>query len=181
MTVKDAAGTTHVIPGSRRGAPRRLTLKPVPDPGYARDMEQELTIGELAQKVDIRHSTIRYYERTGLLSPAGRTEGNYRYYGEEEVERLGFIRAAQASGLRLDDIKALLDFRDGSVNPCAAVKELIEARLFEVNQQMKALRHVQRVLKSFAATCEEASSGSEECPVIEELSLSASRSLERRK
>ena len=139
-----------------------------------------MSIGKLAKAVGVRDSTVRYYERAGLLLPAGRTPGNYRYYHKGAVEQLRFIRAAQASGLSLDDIKSLLAFRDGKMNPCGEVRELLGARLAEVSRQMAALRHVQRVLKGFLHACEQAS-GADECPVIEELSLSASKSSNTRK
>lgn len=51
-----------------------------------------MRIGELAKATDTQVETIRYYEREALLPQPGRTEGNYRVYGPEHVERLSFIR-----------------------------------------------------------------------------------------
>ena len=62
-------------------------------------MASPYTIGQLARAAGLPTSTLRYYERAGLLEPTGRSEGNYRLYGEEALERLRFIRAAQATGL----------------------------------------------------------------------------------
>ena len=78
-----------------------------------------MTIGQLARSVGVPDSTIRFYERSGLLRPAGRTAGNYRYYGPDAGDRLTFIRAAQAVGFELSDIKSMLAFQDGRVAPCA--------------------------------------------------------------
>ena len=127
-----------------------------------------MTIGELASRASLRASTIRYYEREGLLCADGRTAGNYRFYGPQAVDRLRFIRSAQASGLALGDIRVLLDFRDGDLSPCDEVQHLIEARSAEVNQQMKQLRLVQRVLGRFRDACEKTTRG-EDCPVLDEL------------
>ena len=66
------------------------------------------TIGEIAGSVGVATSTLRYYEREGLLKPSGRSGAGYRLYDPASVERLRFIRTAQAVGFALDDIKALL-------------------------------------------------------------------------
>lgn len=130
-------------------------------------MPTEFTIGELAKVVDVPTSTLRYYERAGILRPSGRSAGNYRVYSEAEVERLRFIRAAQATGFTLDDIKALL-----RPSACAKVQGLIEQRLEQVAARMAELRRVQRVLKGALNEC----LGHEEsgrCRVIENLSAAA--------
>ena len=51
-----------------------------------------MKIGKLALATQSRVETIRYYEREGLLPQAPRSEGNYRIYGPEHVERLAFVR-----------------------------------------------------------------------------------------
>ena len=127
-----------------------------------------MTIGGLSRRAGLSDSTIRYYERAGLIEPDGRTSGNYRYYGPKAVERLRFIRAAQGSGLSLEDVRTLLEFRDGLVAPCKEVQHVIEARLAEVNKQMQHLRHIQRVLKSYQEACEKTVRG-KECPVLDQL------------
>lgn len=127
-----------------------------------------MRIGDLARQSGVPDSTIRYYERKGLLRPAGRTEGNYRWYGREAVERLRFVRAAQASGLALHDIAVLLELPDGETSPCEEVRAIIETRLADVKNQMKHLHHVEQVLKRFREMCK-GNAGDEECPVLEEL------------
>lgn len=130
-------------------------------------MGKEFTIGELAKAADVPTSTVRYYERAGILRPSGRSAGNYRVYSEAELERLRFIRAAQATGFTLDDIKALL--RPAA---CTTVQSLIEERLEQVAERLSELRRVQRVLKGALAEClEHEQSG--RCRVIETLSAAA--------
>ncbi len=116
-------------------------------------MEQHLTIGELARAAGVPTSTVRYYERIGLLKPAGRTVGNYRAYGPDALERLQFIRAAQATGFSLDDITSLLPLQAGIPSSCKKVQSLIRERLTEVEKRMKDLRRVERVLKSALGEC----------------------------
>lgn len=127
-----------------------------------------MTIGKLASLAGLAGSTIRYYERLGLICSAGRTNGNYRYFEVGTIDRLQFIRAAKASGLSLEDVRALLEVRDGTVAPCAEVQAVIEARLVEVNGQMKHLRNVQRVLKNYRDACEKTARGTT-CPVLDTL------------
>jgi MerR family transcriptional regulator, redox-sensitive transcriptional activator SoxR len=67
----------------------------------------ELTIGEVASRSDLRTSAIRYYESMALISST-RTDGNQRVFSRHVLRRLAFIRAAQNVGLSLDDIAAAL-------------------------------------------------------------------------
>ena len=132
-------------------------------------MQRGMTIGQLAKSVGIPDSTIRFYERLGLLRPSGRTTANYRYYGPDAGDRLAFIRAAQAAGFELTDIKSMLAFQDGRVAPCAEVLGLINTRLMGVRGQLRKLRHVEHVLVQFQRACER-SPWRKTCPVLETLS-----------
>ena len=131
-------------------------------------MRDQRTIGELAHEAGIPTSTLRYYERSGLLQPAERTETNYRLYGPQEIERLRFIRAAQATGFTLSDIKSLLDYRDGLTVACRDIRLLIENRLAMVEERAREYRHIQKVLRSFLKECLEAEQD-EPCHVIKKL------------
>jgi DNA-binding transcriptional MerR regulator len=104
------------------------------------------TIGQLAKAAAVPISTVRYYERAGLLKPDARTGGNYRHYGERALDRLRFIRSAQATGFSLDDIRQLLSLTHSDDLPCDDVLALTRKRLAEVRQRVKELRHVERVL-----------------------------------
>jgi MerR family mercuric resistance operon transcriptional regulator len=136
------------------------------------------TIGQLARVVGIPTSTVRYYERVGLLRPDSRSNGNYRLYGDEAVERLKFIRAAQATGFTLEDVTVLLDFREDDSGCCKEVQKLIESRLFDVRKRMDDLRHVQSVLKSSLEKCRKTEQQGH-CQVIGRLTATASRKSRR--
>jgi DNA-binding transcriptional MerR regulator len=116
-------------------------------------MSRRYTISQLAHAAEVPTTTVRYYERIGLMQPEDRSEGNYRLYSDESLRKLKFIRTAQAIGFTLDDVKALLSTPDSSAASCRQVQALIEARLAEVAQRLKDLRHVQQVLKSALAKC----------------------------
>ena len=125
----------------------------------------KFTIGELAKAAEVPTSTVRYYERAGILKPNTRSAGNYRLYSEQELERLRFIRAGQATGFTLEDIKLLL-----RPAPCSRVQGLIEERLATVSERMKELRHVKRVLSESLAECR-AHEATGRCKVVDELTV----------
>ena len=81
-------------------------------------MGEQMTIGQLAKATGIPQTTIRFYEREGLLLPEGRSSGNYRLYSRAAAERLTFVRTAQAAGFKLPEVKAILALgnRPGSVS-----------------------------------------------------------------
>src|SRR5260370_6463702 len=107
-------------------------------------MEPRYTIGQLANAAGVPSSTVRYYERVGLVKPSGRSDGNYRLYGEEALERLRLIRAAQATGFTLDDVTLMLSHRHASTSSCREVQGLIESRLLGIQWRMGALLPVDR-------------------------------------
>jgi len=130
------------------------------------------TIGQLAKDANVPTSTVRYYERVCLLQPERRSSGNYRVYGPAARKRLRFIRAAQATGFTLDDVTALLSFRDGMTAPCQEVQTLIEERLADTEQRLADLQHVQSVLKASLKLCRR-NERSGRCRVIDDLSATA--------
>lgn len=136
------------------------------------------TIGDLARQAGVPTSTVRYYERCGLLRPSERSSGNYRLYDERVLERLRFIRAAQANGFTLEDITTLLDFRDGRTSPCLDVQGLIEERLADLKQRLEQMRHVQVVLRSALAVCRKAERKGR-CGVMDELNRASSNDAAR--
>ncbi len=141
-------------------------------------ISQQLTIGAFAKQAGVPTSTVRYYERRGLLRPDGRSEGNYRVYSEEALDRLRFVRSAQAAGFTLSDISALLQFRDGDAAPCKEVQDLITVRLAQVVEQIDHLKLVERMLGKWRTVCREAER-SGRCGVLE--GLAAEKKKSRRK
>jgi MerR family copper efflux transcriptional regulator len=86
----------------------------------------DLLISQLADRCGIPATTLRFYEGAGLL-PAGRTPSGYRVYGDDAVDRLGFITAAKRLGLPLAEIAEVLRvWADGS---CAEVRDNLRPRL----------------------------------------------------
>jgi MerR family redox-sensitive transcriptional activator SoxR len=94
--------------------------------------DQLMTIGEVARRAGVRASAIRYYESRGVL-PAAERVGGQRRYGEDTVERLGFVDVAQQAGFSLDEIRDLLEGSEqGEVS--TRLRALARRKLPEVEQ-----------------------------------------------
>jgi DNA-binding transcriptional MerR regulator len=116
-------------------------------------MKHEITIGDLAGAASVPTSTVRFYERRGLLKPDSRTRANYRTYTPRAVERLKFIRAAQATGFSLKDIREMLALTYSDEPPCDEVAALIQRRLAEVKQRLGELKRIDRALSLALKSC----------------------------
>jgi len=116
-------------------------------------MDQAFTIGELAKAAGVPTSTVRYYERRGLLTSETRTRSNYRLYNPASLERLRFVRSAQAAGFTLSDITLLLRFRDGDLSPCREVQGVITKRLTRVIEQIAELQDAETLLRRWLGIC----------------------------
>ena len=106
-----------------------------------------MRIGELAKQVGVTPDTIRYYEREGLLPPAERTPSGYRDYGPEVLDDLRFIKKAQALGLKLSDVREVLEISSGGKPPCEHVRATVSARLVEVEERLRELRALRATLR----------------------------------
>ena len=79
------------------------------------DHDDLLKIGEFAERAGTNLRTLRYYEELGLIRPAQRSGGGFRYYRPTDVNRVRLIHGLQELGLQLERIRALLDTRrDGA-------------------------------------------------------------------
>jgi DNA-binding transcriptional MerR regulator len=128
---------------------------------------KDLTIGQLASAAGVAASTVRFYEREKLLVPDARTGSNYRTYTQASLERLKFIRAAQASGFNLSDIREMLALTHSDDEPCREIATLIEHRLGDVRQRMKELKRVEKTLARALKDC--CASGTDWCGEVDRL------------
>lgn len=71
-----------------------------------------LKIGEFAKLAETNLRTLRYYEELGLLVPAARSSGGFRYYRATDINRIHMIRDLQDLGLHLDRIRELISTRE---------------------------------------------------------------------
>jgi MerR family redox-sensitive transcriptional activator SoxR len=103
-----------------------------------------LTIGELAERANVRTSALRYYEAEGLLVPAKRISGQRRY-DEADAERLEVIRFCQELGFTLAEIKLLLTEPRGARQK-DRWRRLVDAKLAELDETAARMRAMKKVL-----------------------------------
>jgi DNA-binding transcriptional MerR regulator len=108
-------------------------------------------IGELAESVSLPAKTIRYYEEIGLLPPAERRPNGYRSYDQTAGERLRFVKAAQAVGFSLGEIREILAFRDRGDEPCGHVLDLVERRSRDIAERIASLERMRADLHRLAS------------------------------
>jgi DNA-binding transcriptional MerR regulator len=106
----------------------------------------ELTVSRLAERVGMTPDALRYYERAGLLPKADRTASGYRIYDDAIADRLHFIKGARRLGLRLREIRELLDVRDRGLCPCGHTEAMLRERVREIDEEIVRLRDLKRQL-----------------------------------
>src|SRR5881396_216802 len=138
-------------------------------------MTTGLTIGRLAKTVGVNIQTVRYYERLRLLAPTARMSSGYRLYGTAEVQRLRFIKNAQALGFTLQEITGLLNLRVDSTARCGDVQRRAQAKLAKVEAKLRDLEAMARVLKNLIRSCK-AGQPTDRCPILKSLETNERRS-----
>jgi DNA-binding transcriptional MerR regulator len=109
-----------------------------------------MKIGEVAQRSGVSTKAIRYYETIGVVQSPPRSANGYREYEDAVVDRLAFIRAAQASGLTLAEIRSVVASRDRGEAPCDQVRSMIGQRAAEIDRQIDELRATRAHLAGLA-------------------------------
>jgi len=131
---------------------------------------KRLTIGGLAKAGETRVTTIRYYERAGLMPVPERSVGTHRVYATEHVTRLWFIRRARELGFNIAEIKMLLGLADSERTPCGEVQRLAIAHLQKIHARIATLVQLEKMLAHTLAKCSGQSSAP--CPVLDWLKTS---------
>lgn len=93
---------------------------------------EAFSIGELARRANVAASTIRYYERIGLLPPAPRVSGRRRY-DARTVDQLAIIRLAQDVGFSLTEIDALLYGFPAQTPPAGRWQTFADGKIAELD------------------------------------------------
>ena len=130
-------------------------------------MNDQLTIGRLAQAADVNVETIRYYQRRGLLNEPIKPLGGQRRYSSADATRVRFIKRAQQLGFTLEEVKDLLLLEDGQ--SCKETRLLAEHKLAIIEVRIADLARMRRLLKRMIAECAEGKRP-RSCPIITTLS-----------
>ena len=106
----------------------------------------EMTIGQVAQQAGVQPSTLRYYERIGILSAPKRVSGQRRYTADV-LKSLTFIRVAKEAGFTLSEIQTLFHGFSEQAAPSIRWRSLARQKLPEVEALIARAQNMKRVLE----------------------------------
>ncbi|MFC2553445.1 MAG: Cd(II)/Pb(II)-responsive transcriptional regulator [Rodentibacter sp.] len=105
-----------------------------------------MRIGQLANALGCTVETIRFYEKQGLLPAPHRTNGNFRKYDEEHVQRLSFICNCRSLDLSLNEIKTLLSLENHNEQRTEEINRLLDRHIKDVAKRIHELAHLRMKL-----------------------------------
>lgn len=123
-----------------------------------------VNIGEASRASGVSAKMIRYYEQTGLIPPANRSESGYRSYAQSDVHRLRFIRRARDLGFAVAEIGDLLQLWNDRSRQSADVKRLAQAHIADLEARIDKLRQMADTLQTLIDCC--AGDERPDCPIL---------------
>jgi len=141
-------------------------------------------IGVAAQRSGLSIDTIRFYEKRGLIKPAGRTARGYRLFSDQDLVVLKLVVKSHALGFSLNEIGQLLNFRRQPACTCMNVRKMIENKLCQIRKSIEQLCTLELELAQDLEQCNQVlqtkSAQPSNCPVLERLGASSSASQNQR-
>ena len=116
-------------------------------------------IGAVASRAGLSLRTVRYYEEVGLVVPSGRTEGGFRLYTEDDIQRLLFVKQLKPLDFSLEELRTLLELRDqladaedtdvraSLVDRLDAYADTAAERCSQLREQLEQVEAVTRTLR----------------------------------
>jgi len=129
-----------------------------------------MRIGDLAAQAGVTTKALRFYGQAGVLPPPDRTSSGYRDYDGAALARLRFVKAAQAAGLTLAEIREVVAVREAQGPPCGHVAALLDRHAADLDARivdLQAARAEVRRLRDRARGLDPAACGDDAvCHVI---------------
>lgn len=110
-----------------------------------------MRIGDLAAQTGVTTKALRFYERAGVLPPPDRTSSGYRDYEDAALARLRFVKAAQAAGLTLAEIREIVHVRETQGPPCGHVAALLDAHAADLDRRIAELAALRKEVDGLRA------------------------------
>lgn len=130
-----------------------------------------MNIGQAAQASGLSAKMIRYYEQTGLIPPARRSESGYRNYAPSDVHMLRFIRRGRELGFSTPQISELLSLWRDKSRQSAEVKRIAAAHMNELREKIDGLEQMANTLQTLIECC--AGDNRPDCPILTDLENAA--------
>ena len=115
--------------------------------------ETNYLIKDLANKAQLSTDSIRFYEKKQLIQPSFRADNNYRYYDDEALKRLIFIKRCRALDMSLKEIKLLIELEQKPDQDCCAVNNVIDEHLKHIQSKISELQKFQLQLQQLRQSC----------------------------
>ena len=125
----------------------------------------EITIGELADRVEINIETIRYYEREGIIPEPPRNKSGYRIYGREDITRLEFIKTAKMLGFSLQEISELLSLSVDQDSDFKEVRRRVQEKVEVIDKKIENLKRMRQILTELITACDTEKT-TDRCPIL---------------
>ena len=132
-----------------------------------------MNIGQASRASGVSAKMIRYYESVGLISPADRTDSNYRSFSDTEVNELRFIKRARNLGFSVEEITRLLSLWRDRSRPSREVKAVASQHIADLEARIAEMQAMADTLRHLAHCC--AGDDRPDCPILADLAASESR------
>lgn len=125
-----------------------------------------LTIGKVATQSGLSTNALRFYEREGLIYPAGKSPSGYRLYSDDALARVSFIQQAQHCGFTLSDIQQLLTLRTRDSACCNDVRGMAVEKKLQLEARIRAMKAMSQALDILIAECPADDRPLAECAIL---------------
>ncbi|MDB6050632.1 MAG: HTH-type transcriptional regulator [Pseudomonas sp.] len=126
-----------------------------------------MNIGQAAKNSGLSAKMIRYYESTGLLKAAHRSDSGYRLYGQDDLHTLAFIKRSRDLGFSLEEVSKLLTLWQDQSRASADVKDLARKHIGELNQKIEDMASLRDTLQDLVEHCQ--GDHRPDCPILKNL------------
>jgi MerR family Zn(II)-responsive transcriptional regulator of zntA len=129
-----------------------------------------MKISQLAKLSGMSAHTLRYYEKSGLITSIKRSGNNYREYSEDDVATALFIKRCKSSGFSLSDTAKLIVIKDAKdAHTCSEAKVIAQEKIVEISRQIEQLAALKLVLHELSDTCCGGNESAKFCAIITKL------------
>lgn len=132
-----------------------------------------LKIGEVRRQTGVAVGALRYYESLQLIH-SDRGDNGYRYYPQETVQQVQFIKKAQTLGFSLEEIREILNIHQQGDIPCERVQSLLQDKIEQLDHQIQQMMSFKSELEDYRdcwATNQPRPQPGDICPLISTVSL----------